>query len=195
METPIQHARQSCTIANLVSSILAVFSSTLLYQGFQIEGNRLVSLQRPVIMTYRPAKIVSMSVFPAMSLGWIALAIYFAQPQLKGFQGRAIDHATFSVVQRQCGIIVHRVNIARMLCSVFSVLFLWRLSIFFHELGKSSIAADGSQEEVEKWFTYTKLMTGMGLSAALLNTYLYHRLVLSHRRLKQALRLRFRRSM
>ena len=194
MAIPIQHAKQTCIIANVVSSILATFSLTLAYQGlhFYRQQQDLASCPTVVLLLgVLPAKAVSLSLFPAVSLGWVALAIYLAQPQLKELEGKVIDNGTFAVIQRQCGTVMHRVNVGRMLCSVFSVLFLWRMSTFYKQLGGSE---DGKEEE-RFWYGYTRLMTGLGLLAALLNTLLYHRLQLSYRHLKHALQLRFRRAL
>lgn len=197
MAIPIQHAKQTCVIANVVSSILATFSLTLAYQGLLLhrqQQQELASCPTVVLLLgVLPAKAVSLSLFPAVSLGWVALTIYLAQPPLKELEGKVIDNGTFAAIQRQCGTVMHRVNVGRMLCSVFSVLFLWRMSTFYKQLGGTG-TEDGKEEE-RFWFGYTRLMTGLGLLAALLNTLLYHRLQLSYRQLKHALQLRFRRAL
>jgi hypothetical protein len=191
MAIPIQHAKQTCVIANVVSSILATFSLTLAYQGLHLHRQQDLASSPTVVLLLGvlPAKAVSLSLFPAVSLGWVALAIYLAQPPLKELEGKVIDNGTFAVIQRQCGTVMHRVNVGRMLCSVFSVLFLWRMSTFYKHRSE-----DGKEEE-RFWLGYTRLMTGLGLLAALLNTLLYHRLQLSYRHLKHALQLRFRRAL
>jgi len=194
MAIPIQHAKQTCIIANVVSSILATFALTLAYQGLHLHRQQQDLASCPTVVLLLgvvPAKAVSLSLFPAVSLGWVALAIYLAQPQFKNMEGKVIDNGTFAVIQRQSRTVMHRVNVGRMLCSVFSVLFLWRMSTYHKQLGGSE---DGKEEE-RFWFAYTRLMTALGLLAALLNTLLYHRLQLSYRNLKHALQLRFRRAL
>lgn len=194
MAIPIQCAKQTCIIGNVVSSILGTYALTLAYQGLHLHRQQRDLASCPTVVLLLgvlPAKAVSLSLFPAVSLGWVAVAIYLAQPQLKGLEGKAVDNGTFAIIQRQCGTVMHRVNVGRMLCSVFSVLFLWRMSTFYKELGG---AEDGKGEE-RFWFAFTRLMTGLGLLAALLNTLLYHRLQLLYRHLKKALQLRFRRAL
>jgi len=194
MAIPIQYAKQTCIIANVVSCILSAFALILSYKGLHLYRQQQDPSSCPLgvlLLGVLPAKAVSLSLFPAISLGWVALAIYLAQPQLKGLEGKIIDNGTFANIQRQCGTVMHRVNVGRMLCSVFSVLFLWRMSIFYKQLDETE---DGKEED-QFWFGYTMLMTGFGLLAALLNTLLYHRLQVSNRNLKQALKLRFRRTL
>eukprot|EP00624_Nannochloropsis_granulata_P001861 evm.model.NODE_19080_length_7092_cov_19.025805.3 len=194
MAIPIQHAKQTCIIANVVSSILSTFALTLSYKGLHLHRQQQdLSSCPPVVLLLGvlPAKAVSLCLFPAVSLGWVALAIYLAQPQLKELEGKVIDNGTFAIIQQQCGTVMHRVNVGRMLCSVFSVLFLWRMSIFYKQLD----GTDDGKEEEHFWFGYTRLMTGLGLLAALFNTLLYHRLQVSNRYLKHTLKLRFRRTL
>ncbi len=192
----MRYAKEMGICGNVVSVWLGAYSLSLAYFGLPLRHVASTSSTPTVLILGFPAKLVSLSLFPAFSLGWLALSIYWAQPQLHALAdtGVPISNLQFATIQSKCVKLLNRVNVSRMLNSIFAVLYLWRMGTFYRRAMLKAEGGHPPNPEDEAWLEYTKWMAGLGLLAALVNTLLYHRLQLTYRHLKQALKLRIKRS-
>ena len=202
MAVPTQHAKEASIIATALSSSLAFQSVSLFYFGclkphftMTLPTSTNTTTTTTTFLSITP-KTVSLSIFPAICLGSIALSIYISRPHPLPEPGKPIDNVTFARIQQQVTHMLTRCNVGRMLTSVFAVLFLWRMSSFYRQLVKQDQEQDkDTQLQVaEFWFEFSKFQTGLGLVCALINTWLFHRLTLTNRHLKKALQLRIGRA-